>query len=369
MENLRFLDFLRIYTTYLSSISLGKKYQGKLLLSLAQEELSKLTKTAHGEEKDILQDWQGDIKEQENFMEKSVKGELESESYPFEDMLKKQQTFQCYEIPKTSFSDIAGLDDVKEEVKLKAIFPQQYPELYKLFGKKRGGGILLYGLPGTGKTMIAEAIAHETKAKFFPIKCSDLGSKYFGETEKKICRLFDEARAQDNAVIFFDEIEAYMSKRREGAMSRIVPEFLAQMQGVGQSSNKNKILIIAATNKPWEIDSAFLRPGRFDERIYVPLPDRSSRKTILINKLKDVPCTKDIDLESILDFTEGYNGADVDYLCEKAKAVAINEIVLGDRIEQTLTMQDFIESRKQIKSSVRLEDVEKLKEWAKNGTR
>ena len=211
-------------------------------------------------------------------------------------------------IPNTSFDDIAGLGDVKESVMYKAVYPHRYPELYGKLRKRSGGGILLYGLPGTGKTLIAEAIAHETGASFFPVKCSDLGSKWFGETEQNIRDVFDAARDAKNAVIFFDEIEAYASNRRENsAMERSVPEFLAQMQGVGDSNKQERILIIGATNKPWGIDGAFLRPGRFDDKIYVPLPDEKARRKIIDDRLRDVPMEEGIDFENLSKITEGYN--------------------------------------------------------------
>ena len=365
--NQNFLDFLRIYTNAVTYLSLGNHTKYQQMLELAKVELASVIQNSYLDEREIFLDWADDMSNQCKELQNIIKNKklTRVEGCPDFEQFKQENSFMSYKIPKTTFDDIAGLENVKEEVKLKAIFPYKYPELYKTFNKKKGGGILLYGLPGTGKTMIAEAIAYETKAKFFPIKCSDLGSKYFGETERKISRLFEEAKQQDKAVIFFDEIEGYMGKRREGVMGRVVPEFLAQMQGVGGGEDKQKLLIIAATNKPWEIDSAFLRPGRFDEVVYVPLPDRQSRRQILNLRLKDIPCEQNVDFETLLDLTEGYNGADVDYLCEKAKAIAINQLISGERQEQVLRMQDFVLAQKQMRSSVRIEDIERLRTWNK----
>lgn len=360
------LDLLRIYTNAMNKFSIGDINSAKLSLDLAKAEIYHIMRESSKELREVFIDWISDIEQyQKDISSKRTKVSLESvlETDNNSNTNRKDVTFQSYQIPTTTFEEIAGLENVKEEVKLKAIFAQKYPDLYKMFNKRQGGGILLYGPPGTGKTMIAEAIAHETKAKFFPITGSDISSKWFGDSEKRIRRLFEEANEQENALIFFDEVESYTNKRREGVMSRIVPELLAQMQGVGSSKKNKRILFVAATNKPWEIDSAFLRPGRFDERIYVPLPDRKARETIINLRLKDIPCEEDIDKEKLLNMTEGYNGADVDYLCEKAKAIAINEIIALGRKNQKLSMQDFIKALSKMSSSVRVEDIEKLKAW------
>ena len=141
--------------------------------------------------------------------------------------------FKASEIPDISFNDVAGLDEVKDSIRMRVILPLQYPEIYAAYNKKSGGGILLYGLPGTGKTMIAKAIAHEVQAKFYSIKCSDIVSKWFGEAEKNVKALFDTARKDDKAIIFFDEFEALAAKRggeNNSVMNRLVPELLAQIQ-------------------------------------------------------------------------------------------------------------------------------------------
>jgi transitional endoplasmic reticulum ATPase len=245
----------------------------------------------------------------------------------------------------------------------KVIYPRKHPELYDTFKKRSGGGILLYGLPGTGKTLIAEAIAHETNATFFPVKCSDLGSKWFGETEQNIRDIFAAAKEAENAVIFFDEIEAYASNRRDNsAMERSVPEFLTQMQGIGASEERDRILVIGATNKPWRLDGAFLRPGRFDEKIYVPLPCDEARKQIMQLKLKGVP-NDGIDLDSFVNRTEGYNGADIDYLCEKAKEFAIKRVLSNLDSNKILYAEDFEKAFETIKSSVLEADRLEMEKW------
>ena len=267
-------------------------------------------------------------------------------------------------VPKLKFDDIAGLENVKETVKYRAIMPIQYTDGYKLFNKSQGGGILLYGLPGTGKTMIAEAIACEIGAKFFPIRCSDIGSKWFGETEKNIGEIFDKARKCDRAVIFFDEIEAYAAERGESDVTeRAVNELLSQMQGSGTDELNKNLLIIAATNKPWKIDGAFLRPGRFDEKIYVSLPDVEARKKIIDLALKGVPCEKAFDSGVYAGESDGFNGADVKFLCENAKEEAIKRVVERGG-QKRLLRSDFNYALSQVKSSVRTADKEEMLKWA-----
>ena len=268
-------------------------------------------------------------------------------------------------VKKIKFDDIAGLDEVKKTFKEKVIMPFEHPELFEKFGKKAGGGILLYGLPGTGKTMFAEAAANEVDALFIPVKCSDIKSKWYGESEKNVKAIFAKARKASKSIIFFDEFEAIGAKRTDSsdnANNDLVPQILAEMQGVGSSSSKSTIVVIAATNKPWAIDSAFMRPGRFDSKIYVPLPDFDARKKLFDLQLNKLPVSEDLDLEYLAKITDGFNGADIKEVCEKLKMSAINDS-LEKGEEQTIGMDDVHRIENDIKSSVSLEDVERLKEF------
>jgi len=222
-----------------------------------------------------------------------------------------------------SMDDVAGLKEAKQEITQKVIEPNNHPEIFQRFNKSKGGGILLYGVPGTGKTMLAQAIAHEIDAKFFTVKCSDILSKWVGDAEQNIRNLFIEARKYPTSIIFFDEFEAIAPKRDSYStvMKRVVPELLAQIQGF--EKNENNLIVIAATNRPWDIDTAFLRPGRFDRSIYVPLPDEEAREAIITNKLKSIPCDEYLDINRIVALTNGFNGADVSNFCEKLKDLAI----------------------------------------------
>lgn len=273
-------------------------------------------------------------------------------------------------VPKTkgiSFDDIAGLENAKKAFKEKVVYAFEHKELYEKYGKKVGGGLLLYGLPGTGKTMFAEAASNETDALFIPIKCSDIKSKWYGESENNVKKIFEKARKAKRAIIFFDEFEAIGAKRTDNSdngNNDLVPQILAEMQGIGSTKCDNIIMVIAATNKPWAIDSAFLRPGRFDEKIYIPLPDYEARKKLFELKLKSIP-QQDLNLEYLAEISNGFNGADIGEFCDKLKMLAINRSIANNE-ESPITMEDVSEIKDIIKSSVSMEDIERLEEFMKN---
>lgn len=271
--------------------------------------------------------------------------------------------FAPEEKPSVTMADVAGLDNVKKAITEQIIRPHQNPELYAKFNKTIASGILLYGLPGTGKTMVAKAIANEIDAAFFSVKCSDILSKWVGGSEQNVKNLFDSARKYKTAIIFFDEFEAIGSKREDDDASTkaLVPEILAQMQGF--KTSKNELLVMAATNRPWMIDSAFLRPGRFGIHIRVDLPDEAARLAIFQNKLKAIPCSKDLDLQQAVKLTAGYNAADVsDGFIEKMKSLAIERALSGGG-EELITNADILEAAKEVKSTVSSEDVEAMKRY------
>ena len=244
------------------------------------------------------------------------------------------------------------------------VYAFEYKELYEKYGKKIGGGLLLYGLPGTGKTMFAEAASNETDSLFIPIKCSDIKSKWYGESEANVKKIFEKARKAKKAIIFFDEFEAIGAKRTdngENGNNDLVPQILAEMQGIGSNNVNSIIMVIAATNKPWAIDSAFLRPGRFDEKIYIPLPDLEARKKLFELKLKTVPQER-LDFDYLANITDGFNGADIGAFCDKLKMLAINKSI-AINAEYPITMEEVIQVQGTIKSSVSDEDFERLLEF------
>jgi Holliday junction DNA helicase RuvB len=227
-------------------------------------------------------------------------------------------TFKPVALPPIRFSDIAGLDDVKHTITVRMLNPLKYPEKYAAYGKKTGGGVLLFGPPGTGKTMIARAIAGEVGAKFYVIKGSDIVSKWVGESEKNISALFSEVSGDESSIIFIDEMDGLFGRRGVDTHNdKRVGEFLQQIDGF--ASKNPKLLLLGATNRPWDIDSAVTRSGRFSERIYVPLPDKPARKFLLSKHLKDIPGGKELNFDKYASLTVGYSGADVAELCDRAK--------------------------------------------------
>jgi len=287
---------------------------------------------------------------------------------PDEDKSGVPKDWTLSEKPKIRFDDIAGLDDVKEQIRIKMIFPFTYPEKAKRYKVKTGGGILLYGPPGTGKTMIAKAVAGELDATFFAIAPAEILNKWVGESEKNIRKLFETARNCPKAVVFIDEVESLIPKRRDaeagGVMARVVPQILSELDGFEAREGQN-VMFMGATNEPWSIDYAMLRPGRLDEKVYVGLPDRTARKRILELNLKDIPLCDDVDPEALADRLDGYSGADIAYLCRKvAEQTFLESVELAS--ERPVADADFQRVLKTLRPSVTTADLERFKKF-KNG--
>lgn len=245
--------------------------------------------------------------------------------------------------PDITFSDVIGLENVKDYIRNNVIKPFENPEIYKIFRKEAGGGALLYGPPGTGKTMIAKAIANEVGAAFYSVKASDIMSKWVGESEQNVKNLFEAVRSHDVTVLFIDEIESITTRRgshNSSVLDRVVSEFLAQLDGFNEESD-NVTMLLAATNVPSKIDEAIMRPGRFDRLIYIPLPELEARIAILNKVLHNVPKEDDLDLNMIGEITEGFSGADLKGLVEETKSYAINRTLdTGD--VSMISNQDFL---------------------------
>ena len=224
-----------------------------------------------------------------------------------------------------TFADVAGLDDVKEQIRYKVIEPLKNPELAAVYKIEPGAKILLYGPPGTGKTFIARAIAGEVDAKFYAVNCQDLISKYMGDSSKKLDELFETAQKNERAIIFFDEFDSVASRRGDGAdgvdaeMARFVATFLTKVDGFKKSDTNKMLLLIAATNRPWALDPAMLRGGRFDTHIYVGVPDRAAREFLVNKALKGLPIDSDVDLVRLASVLAGYGGGDITAICGKIK--------------------------------------------------
>lgn len=250
-----------------------------------------------------------------------------------------------------SFADIGGLDELKKTIHKKIILPYQKPGLFQRFRKRVGGGVLLYGPPGCGKTMLARATAGECKAKFFNVAISDVLDMYIGESERKLHALFEQARAQAPAVMFFDEVEALGGKRsntRDSTSSKLVSQFLSEMDGF--TKDNHGVLILAATNVPWSVDSAFRRPGRFDRVLFVPPPDRIARETMLKLMMEGRPKADDIDFAFLAKNTSGFSGADLGELVETAADEAIEESINGAS-EQPICDRHFKQALKEVRAT------------------
>lgn len=262
----------------------------------------------------------------------------------------KEEELVLAEIPNVSFDDIGGLEKVKEQIRQAIIYPFEHRDIYDHYKVSAGGGVLLYGPPGTGKTLLAKATAHECGAAFISVKTSGIMSKFVGESEQHIKRIFEEARKHERAIIFFDEIDSIARRRAdaEGFAKRIVNELLAQMDGV--DTGEDTYLVMGATNEPWEIDPALRRPGRFGTMVHVKEPDGVAREAIFRIHLNGRPCGK-IDYPTLAAITEGYSGADISAICEEAALIPLSEALSGSP-RRNITMKDILSSVGSRSSSV-----------------
>ncbi|KAJ6362583.1 hypothetical protein OIU77_030422 [Salix suchowensis] len=232
------------------------------------------------------------------------------------------------EVPNVSWEDIGGLENVKRELQETVQYPVEHPEKFEKFGMSPSKGVLFYGPPGCGKTLLAKAIANECQANFISIKGPELLTMWFGESEANVREIFDKARQSAPCVLFFDELDSIATQRGSsvgdagGAADRVLNQLLTEMDGM---SAKKTVFIIGATNRPDIIDPALLRPGRLDQLIYIPLPDEESRFQIYKSCLRKSPVSKDVDLRALAKYTQGFSGADITEICQRACKYAIRE--------------------------------------------
>lgn len=262
---------------------------------------------------------------------------------------------------RLTFDDVVGLEHVKEAVRGAIVYPFRYKDIYRAFKRRSGGGILLYGAPGTGKTMVARAIAGEIDADFTAVNCSDVYSKWLGESQQNVKKIFDRARRAERAVLFFDEFEALGCARdsdyNSGGVNAVVCELLAQIDGFCSDANST-VLVIAATNRPWDIDSALLRSGRFERHLYVGMPDEDERVEIVRKQMDGLP-VDELCYEEIGRRTEGFSPADVAKACDLVKDRAIMRSINGDGISN-ITQWDFTDVLSDMHSTVDPKELKRL---------
>jgi transitional endoplasmic reticulum ATPase len=350
-------DSARIYLLEAARamLELSKTAQGDDLREARRATANKLLELAKDCEKEKSENRKSQISNRRSSDEKSSESEGASNA---QDWIVKEK-------PSIRFDDVAGLDDVKENIRLKMLYPFEHQELAAKFGINPGGGVLMYGPPGTGKTMLAKATAGELEATFFRVSPADLLSKWVGEAEQNIKKLFDAASSETRAIIFIDEIEALVPARRDegsSVMQRVVPQILQGMEGFDKKKG-SPVLFMGATNVPWQLDPAVLRPGRFDEKVYIPLPDLPARRKMLEIYLSKRPLDADINLDDIAHKLDGFSGADIKYICDRAATIPFLKTVAtgqeGD-IDRAIIDDAIADTQK----SVTREMLKRFDDWA-----
>ncbi|MEM4488262.1 MAG: CDC48 family AAA ATPase [Desulfurococcaceae archaeon] len=267
-------------------------------------------------------------------------------------------------VPLVTWEDIGNLEEVKQKIREIIELPLKHPELFEKLGIEPPKGILLFGPPGTGKTLLAKALANEIGAYFISINGPEIMSKFYGESEERLRRIFEEAQANAPAIIFIDEIDSIAPKREEvvgEVEKRVVAQLLALMDGLKE---RGRVIVIGATNRPEALDPALRRPGRFDREIEIPPPDKRARREILAVHTRNMPLSEDVELDKIADITHGYTGADIAALVKEAAMNALRRFIQGENIDLNqpipadkleklrVTMEDFLAAMKGIQPSL-----------------
>jgi len=239
------------------------------------------------------------------------------------------------EVPNIKWDDIGGLEDTKRSLQEMILYPIDHPEKFEKFGMTPSRGVLFYGPPGCGKTLLAKAVASECSANFVSIKGPELLTMWFGESEANVREVFDKARSAAPCVLFFDELDSIGTARGSGggeaggAGDRVMNQLLTEIDGVGVKKN---VFFVGATNRPELLDEALLRPGRLDQLIYIPLPDLPARQGILESTLRKAPLAPNVPISFLSQKTEGFSGADLAEFCQRAAKAAIRDCIAADEL-------------------------------------
>jgi transitional endoplasmic reticulum ATPase len=246
------------------------------------------------------------------------------------------------EIPNVTWEDIGGLEDVKASLREMILYPIEHPDKFQKFGMKPSKGVLFYGPPGCGKTLMAKAVANECSSNFISVKGPELLTMWFGESEANVREIFDKARGAAPCVLFFDELDSVGTARGSGAGGsgagdRVLNQLLTEMDGAGQKKN---LFFIGATNRPDILDEALIRPGRLDQLIYIPLPDKGSRVNIFKANLRKSPVAPNVTFEFCAELTQDFTGADITELCQRAAKAAIRECIAAEEERRRLAAEN-----------------------------